>query len=298
MHHRCCDRDLVRRVLRAALTALALLVGGGMGLALAAVPTDSLPPPRTATPVPGATLVGRSAGGLPIVAQRFGDGPMPIVLVGGIHGGWEVNTVLLMNEVGAHFAAHPDDIAPNMSLYVIPAANPDGLLHGRSRQGRFNAAGVDLNRNWSCNWSAAALWGQREVDPGPVPFSEPETQALRDFILALQPVAVVWYHSAAGGVFAGQCREADSGSARLARVIGEAAGYPADAPFTAYHVSGTASDWVDGQGIPSMEVELGSWRNTEWARNHAGIMALQCHFARLGAGAALEAFAARACGGG
>lgn len=254
-----------------------------------------LTPPPTATPVPGITLVGRSAGGYPIIAQQFGDGPMPVLLIGGIHGGWEMNTVLLMNEVSAHFDAHPEDIAPNLSLYVIPAANPDGLRHGRRRAGRFNANSVDLNRNWGCNWSDEAYWGSREVDPGPKPFSEPETRALRDFIVALQPAAVVWYHSAAGGVFAGRCREDDNGSARLAQVYGEGADYPADAPFSAYAVSGTASDWIDGQGIPSMEVELYSWREIEWEHNLAGIMALQCHFAGLGVGDALAAFVARAC---
>ncbi|GAB4440884.1 MAG: hypothetical protein Kow00120_09150 [Anaerolineae bacterium] len=256
---------------------------------------DLLDPPPTATPVPGITLVGHSVDGNPIVAQQLGDGPMPILLVGGIHGGWEVNTVLLMNEVAAYFAAHPEDIAPNVSLYVIPAANPDGLRHGRKAEGRFNANGVDLNRNWGCNWSAEAFWRSRRVDAGAEPFSEPETQALRDFITALQPVAVLWYHSAAAGVFAGRCTNEDHGSAGLADVVGRAAGYTTGQPFSAYPVSGTAADWVDGLGIPSMDVELESAQAVEWERNHAGIMALQCHFARLGAGDALEAFIARAC---
>ncbi len=273
-----------------------VLLAATLVIARAPLVVADLPePPPTVTPVPGITLVGHSADSNPIVVQQFGDGSMPILLVGGIHGGWEMNTVLLMNEVAAHFAAHPEDIAPNVSLYVIPAANPDGLRHGRTAEGRFNANGVDLNRNWGCDWSEEAYWRQQRVNPGSAPFSEPETQVLRDFILELQPVVVVWYHSAAAGVFAGRCGEDDHGAAQLARVIGEATGYASDGPFSAYKVSGTASDWIVGQGIPSMEVELESWRVTEWERNHAGIMALQCHFARLGSGDALEAFVARAC---
>ncbi len=253
-------------------------------------------PPETATLSPDVALVGRSVEGRAILARRLGSGPQQILLVGGIHGGFEVNTVALMNEVIAHFDANPQEIAPALSLIVIPAANPDGLLRGREAAGRFNAHSVDLNRNWACDWSPEAIWQDQAVDPGAEPFSEPETAALADYILLTQPVAVLFYHSAAGGVFPGAC-EGDHGSQVLGHIYGDAAGYPSDSTFDHYDVTGDASNWVDGQGIPAVTVELQSWTETEWERNYAGIMAVQCELARRLTAASARQWVADRCVG-
>lgn len=78
--------------------------------------------------------------------------------------------------------------------------NPDGLVRGRTAEGRFNGNQVDLNRNWGCDWSATAYWQQRTVDPGERPFSEPETAALSVFMQSTRPVAALFYHAAANGI--------------------------------------------------------------------------------------------------
>ncbi len=250
---------------------------------------------------PDIVPIGETEWGLPIKAYRFGSGPMPVLLVGGIHGGYEQNTVQLMDELGAYFHEHPEAIAPNISLYIVPVANPDGLVTGPTFAGRFNANGVDLNRNWGCAWLPEAYAGQRRVDPGSAPFSEPETQALRDFILTLQPVMVVWYHSAADGIFPGECDGDDHGSADMAEVLSRATGYPTGEAFHVqrYEVTGTASDWVVGQGIPAAALELTTRDGSEFNHNLAGVMALQCHFAALAAPGwyvdDLHAYIDRAC---
>ena len=55
----------------------------------------------------------------------------------------------LANALVEHFEAAPEAIAPEVSLVVVPALNPDGLVLGRTAEGRFNGAGVDLNRKES-----------------------------------------------------------------------------------------------------------------------------------------------------
>ena len=85
----------------------------------------------------------------------------------------------------------------------------------------------------------------------------------------------MFYHSAARGVFAGGC-DGDHGSQALAAVLGEAANYPYGEEFTAYPVSGTEANWVDGQGIPSVDVELTTTQSSEFTRNLNGVMAVQC----------------------
>jgi g-D-glutamyl-meso-diaminopimelate peptidase len=222
----------------------------------------------------GYTQVGRSVEGRPLVARSFGTGERLLMLVGGLHGGWEANTVSLVDALVAYFEAHPEDVLPGVRLVLIPAANPDGLLRGRTPEGRFNTNGVDLNRNWGCDWSAQAVWRDQPVDPGPYPLSEPETMALAETIRLLRPAAVVFYHSAAAGIYAGDCASGRV-SETMASVLGEATGYSHGAAFSAYAVSGTAANWVDGLGIPAVDLELETWTDSELERNLRGVMALQ-----------------------
>lgn len=259
-----------------------------------------IPPPREAalpTMSPdldyGYAIIGFSAGGRAIEVFSFGDGPNHVVFVGGIHGGFEWNTVLLAHEVIDYFNAYRDDIPPAVTIDIIPVANPDGLYlvtgsAGRfspaqvtepTQPGRFNGRGVDLNRNWDCEWSGTARWGGRSVDPGSAPFSEPETRALRDYLRALAPRAVVFWHSMADLVAPGSCGGEDGGSSLLAATYGEAAGYPVG-PFTAYEVTGDASAWLAGQGVPAIIVELATKDSSESGRNLAGVMAVLERYSR------------------
>ena len=151
----------------------------------------------------------------------------------------------------------------------------DGLVRGRNAEGRFNANNVDLNRNWGCDWSADAYWKQEKVNPGTRPFSEPETAALSVFMQQMRPTAALFYHAAADGIFEGTCNEVVD-SAQLAAVLGDASGYSYGKPFSAYTVSGTESNWADGQGILSADVELAGTRDAEFDRNLRGILAVEC----------------------
>lgn len=236
--------------------------------------TAAATPVQTLAPQGDVFVVGQSAGGRDIWGWRFGVGSKILLLVGGVHTGFEANTVVLMNEMISHFQATPADVLPGMTVVIVPVMNPDGLVQGRDAKGRFNGNGVDLNRNWGCEWSEQAYWQQRLVDPGPRAFSEPETIAIAQFIRDFQPASAIFYHSAAAGVFAGNC-EGRQGSDELAAVLGGATGYAYGEPFSAYPVTGTAASWVDGQGIPAVDLELSGTRDTEFTRNLRGVMAVQ-----------------------
>lgn len=237
--------------------------------------TPSGTPVPTRPPADNAFLIGHSFEGRDIWGWRFGTGSKLLLLVGGIHNGFESNTVLLVNALIDHFETTPTDVLPGMSIILVPVLNPDGLALGRTTNGRFNGNNVDLNRNWGCDWSADAYWRQQKVNPGTQAFSEPETQALSVFMQQTRLVAALFYHAAADGLFEGTCNDKVD-SAQLAAVYGDASGYPYGKPFDAYTVSGTESNWADGQGILSADVELASSRSTEFDRNLRGILALQC----------------------
>jgi predicted deacylase len=262
---------------------------GGLRIVRDALPDGVYCPVRETHVRSEAQLVGRSAVcDLPILSYRLGEGEKALVLVGGIHGGYEWNTVVLAENMLKHLRENAGAIPEGVSVYIIPDANPDGLYRVMGRDaafqppedfsqtviGRFNGRDVDLNRNWDCQWQSEALWGSEVVSGGSAPFSEPETQALRDFFLELRPAAVLFWHSAAVGVYPAGCGESDAASAEIAQLYGEAAGYDVYEGFGNYEVTGDAGDWLTTQGIPAITVELSTHSALDWEENLAGLEAL------------------------
>lgn len=270
-----------------------------------ATPTSTPTSRATPTPTPDPkepVVIGTSMAGRPIESYRIGQGPINVVFVGGIHGGYEWNTILLAYEALDHFQSFPEAVPAEVALYIIPNANPDGLYTvtfktGRFQPsdvfedtflGRFNGNGVDLNRNWDCDWQPMALWGDQPVYAGERPFSEPESRALSQFLLGLQPAVVVFLHSAAEGAYAAGCPETDPDSYSLAMVYGLASGYPIFKGFDSYDITGDAGDWLVSQRIPSFTVELTNHQDLDWEQNLAGMLALLAEFAAPAASGLIE----------
>jgi carboxypeptidase T len=95
----------------------------------------------------------------------------------------------------------------DLAVHVVPLVNPDGYV----RQTRGNALGVNLNRNYDIDWgnplgasnfvmgTLAHATGQAmpsvtivAENCGSGPFSEPETQAMRDLMHELAPTAAFY----------------------------------------------------------------------------------------------------------
>lgn len=212
---------------------------------------------------------------------------MNLVLIGGIHGGYEWNTILLAYKMIDYFTENPDVTPENFSIYIIPSANPDGQVKitghiGRflaeevdtnTRQGRFNGANVDLNRNWDCNWSPTGTWLNQDILTGKEPFSEVESQILREFLVDKLPAdLVVFWHSAAFAVYAAGCDELYKPAVDFAKVYAESSGYMYHASFTGYTVTGDATDWLATVGIPAITVELTNHYDIDWERNLDAIL--------------------------
>ena len=261
-------------------------------------PPSATPQPTntpTPTPVPSPTTavvtsraIGFSHDNHPIISYQIGTGETHVMFVGGMHGGYEWNTILLAYEALDYFLAQPDLVPANVTLHIIPSANPDGQKYATGSTGRFdpadvifntvpgrfNGRGVDLNRNWDCDWQPTAQWRDELVSGGDAAFSEPESRALRDYILAHDPTAVVFWHSAANAIFSAYCPDQHLPSDQLAELYSAASGYPVRYTFSAYPITGDASNWLAAQGIASMTVELTTHSTIEWERNRLGITAV------------------------
>ena len=270
----------------------------------AAIPTVSKPAkapekavktaPETKTQYPLRAVLGFSVENREIESFTFGNGKTRLVLAGGIHGGYEWNTVLLAYSFVDYLTLHPEIIPENLAITVIPAVNPDGVYKITGRAGRFgigdvpdgskeagrlNAHNVDLNRNFDCNWKASGVWQNKTVSGGTAAFSEPESAAIRKFVLENKPAAVVFWHSQANAVYGSNCGGNMLPETReIMKAYSEASGYPALSTFGQYEVSGDATDWLASIGIPAMTAELKTHETVEWEQNLAGVKALLDHY--------------------
>lgn len=244
-------------------------------------------------------VIGTSVAGRTIEAYTFGTGSTSLLFVGGIHGGYEWNSILLAYEMIDHFTATPHDIPDTVTVHIIPNLNPDGLHEATGIEGRFvaqdipvrdihttgigrmNANGVDLNRNFDCKWAPQSTWRGRIVSAGTSPFSEPEAVALRNYVAAHNPSAAVFWHSQANTVYASECeRGVLPLTLTIMNTYARAAGYLTQASFDAYPVTGDAEGWLASIEIPAVTVELKTRTSSEWDQNLSGTRAVIELFAK------------------
>lgn len=246
----------------------------------------------------GESIIGTSADGNKITAYHFGTGPTEILFIGGVHGGYSWDTTILAYELVDFLDAQPSAVPKNVTVTVIPVANPDGLkatvgTYGRFEAtdamgisdavrstGRFNANEVDLNRNFDCEWSATGQWQKKTVSGGTAPFSEPEAKAIRDYVDTYEPAAAVVWFSSEGKVYPSSCGgQPSADSTELAKTFAKAANYPTGVTFSAYPLSGDMVNWMAKQGVPAISVLLTAHNDPEWNKNLAGVKAVLAKYA-------------------
>ena len=270
----------------------ATVVDEATSAALPPTPSVSPEPTETVTAVsptqtsgPSEFILGESASGETISGVQVGNGSQVVLLIGGIHAGWSPASVEVAEAVAAHLEANPEVVPDAVTVIVIPNLNPDssGGAVGELN-GRLNGNGIDLNRNWDCNWRSDPMWRNVPISGigGTTPFSEPEVIALRDLIFAQDVQAVVfWQARVTGGLVSpGGCNQETKVSQQLANIFANAAGYPV-ADFEALAgqaVNGDSTNWLDAQGIPAVSVLLSTYDIAEPDVNLAGVLAVLAQF--------------------
>lgn len=215
-------------------------------------------------------VIGKSVQGRPLEVVRFGTGAKERMIIAGIHGGDEWNTIALADEIIAHVRRRPGLVPPGYTLYILRALNPDGEARDHSPKGRYNANGVDLNRNFDTNWKSVWRSNGCSSEPGTAgsgPGSEPETQALKAFLAERHVEVLINYHSAGLGVFPSG-DPAHPGSVRLAQSIAAISDYVYPPVKTGCEYTGTLVDWAADHGVAAaVDLELNSLNETEFDAN-------------------------------
>ncbi|MEB3220801.1 MAG: M14 family metallopeptidase [Candidatus Sericytochromatia bacterium] len=151
-----------------------------------------------------AVEIGKSVEGRPILAAKITAKPaenLPAVrITGGTHARELVPVELMRNLTKALVEGYGKDatvtrLLDSRQVWIVPVVNPDGRtrVEGGSAMWRKNArplgmgaTGVDINRNADDHWSQGDASPRSDAFRGEAPFSEPETQAIRDLALKVR----------------------------------------------------------------------------------------------------------------
>ena len=235
------------------------------------------------------TQIGTSYESRPIWALKVSDNAATdeaepeVLFTHNLHGREHLTVEMalyLLHELTAGYATDPRirTVVDSREIWIVPSVNPDGAefdvatgdyaLWRKNRQpppAPATELGTDLNRNWGFQWGCCP--GGSSGDPasetyrGPSPFSAPETQAVRDFVVSRridgvqQLAAAIDFHTYGelvlwpyGYTFADTAPGLDADQHATFVAIGEsmaaANGYTPQQASDLYITDGAIDDWL------------------------------------------------------
>ncbi len=257
--------------------------------------------------------IGTSVEGRPIYALRVGNGKKEILMDASMHAREHMTTNVLMEMIdqysyhyirGSKFGSYQvNTVLDQASIWFVPMMNPDGVtlvqnglnavankdlvkkINGSSNVSRWkaNVRGVDLNRNFDATWSSIILTPPYNVPAfknykGTAPFSEPESQALRDFVAARPFKSYITYHSSGQIIYWGYDSMSNhSRNYNLVKSVANVTGYSIVPPNPKKPSAASESWFTKVTKMPAMTVEIGKYTgegplsfsewNDIWQRN-------------------------------
>ncbi|MBN1939208.1 MAG: zinc carboxypeptidase [Candidatus Aminicenantes bacterium] len=183
-----------------------------------------------------------------------------------------------------HYTSDPEvrRLVDSAEIWVVPMVNPDGhdfsvrvyrYWRKNRRQNSNGTFGVDPNRNYGFAWgfdnTGSSPNPNSDVYRGTAAFSEPETAAVRDFVLSRNFGSMVSYHSFSQLIMypwayadIASAREAEfiDLTARMAELMAAVNGRvygTGRSGETLYVVNGDTGDWAYAEtGMASLCIEL------------------------------------------
>ena len=148
-------------------------------------------------------IAGESIENRPIAYTVLGQGADVIFILAAIHGNENAGTPLV-RRLERYLQQHPE-LLEGRRIVLLPIANPDGV----ARNSRYNARGIDLNRNFQAsNRINSYRFGYSAL-------SEPEARAIALLIRLYAPDRIVSIHQPLA------CIDYDGPSRTLANRIAE-----------------------------------------------------------------------------
>ncbi len=246
--------------------------------------------------------IGKSLEGRDIWAVKISDNPNidedePEILYNALHHAREVITpevlFYFMDHLTTNYGFWPNvtELVDEREMWFILCVNPDGYYHnqviepnggGMWRKNRKDNGdgtfGVDLNRNYGYAWGyddeGSSPNTNSETYRGIGAFSEPETQVMRDFIIAHEFVIVMNYHSHSNLLLwpwgYDRIYTPDNGLfAQIGDTVQNMNGYFPTPGWGLYVTNGDADDWNYGEQLLKNKVfsftpEVGGYADGFW----------------------------------
>ncbi len=249
--------------------------------------------------------VGLSREGRNIWMVKISDNPEvdeaePEVLYDALHHAREPESLManiyFMYYLLENYGSDPEVtyLVDNRELYFVPVVNPDGYVYNQStnpngggfwRKNRRNngngTMGVDLNRNYGHEWgydnTGSSPNSSSDTYRGPSAFSEPETQAMRDFCNSRDFKLALNYHTYSDlliypwGYIASFLTPDSAVFIEYASDMTQFNGYTYGTgdQTVGYLVNGDSDDWMYGEQtsknkILAMTPEVGSFSDGFW----------------------------------
>jgi carboxypeptidase T len=164
----------------------------------------------------------------------------------------------------------------NREIYFVPCINPDGYEYNRqtnpngggfwrkNRRNNGGSYGVDLNRNFGYQWGYNNVGSSgtptSETYRGTAPFSEPETQAIRNFCNSKNFKTVLNYHTYGNLLLFpwSYISTPTSDNAVFVEYSSDMVGYNGyengQPPIILYEVNGSSDDWMYGDQISKPKI--------------------------------------------
>ena len=127
-------------------------------------------------------IVGQSVQNRPMLCLEMGEGSDITFILASIHGDEHAGTPLVRH-LASYLRQH-QAMLKGRKVVLMAVANPDGYANNT----RYNAKGVDLNRNFE----AANRINTRQT--GLIPLSEPEARVIRQLIQEYKPDRIISIH--------------------------------------------------------------------------------------------------------
>jgi hypothetical protein len=216
-------------------------------------------------------IYGNSVWGTPLESFIFGFGDQTgkvMMLTGGIHGSeWRAGDLTQLKD---YLWTRPEELlGQNKTIIIVPFMNPDGTALGI----RYNARGVNLNRNYYSYWQPCSFCGYK-------PHSEPETYHWARFAQAEGTTHLISYHAQwppFGIIFKGQDNNPNINF--FAQWVSDRTGYPVgyypgDQFISSDIVPGDQTVWSADWGVESILIEAKSVWASDWEMNFPMYLAL------------------------
>lgn len=228
-----------------------------------------------------------------IPCLKIGQGQNKVLLAGAFHG-LEYLTAAFLMRFARDYAFHiatgklfygyaVKPLYKNVSVYIIPMVNPDGVdiaihglditnpyhrlliskvgIHSFNKVWQANARGVDLNHNYNAKWSMVVEKYAPTKYGGAYPESEPETRAVTELVRNEIFDELIAFHSQGREIYYDFDGMAARKSLELAEKMAQVSGYAIRQPEGSASFGGCKDWFIKEFGKSGFTVEIGMGKN-------------------------------------